>query len=153
MTSNNDEAPSRAPRDDSKLAHKLTIEREPGNPLEIDTRKRTFLVLTSNGHWGRSNLSMSWAAWNAFAAGACISDPGLAVTILGDNDAFIAGLDDLNYATNALNCGSVKVSSVGALLEHVDEVSAWLKKEHHDAESRSLNPLRLQRGWPTYGNA
>lgn len=128
MTSNYNEPVERPIRAAPPSVHKLTIEREPGHPLEIDPRKRTYVVLTFDGHWGRSNLSMSWAAWNALAAGACATDPGLAVTIIGDDGAFMEGDENISYAPGALNCGPVKVSNLGALLENVEEVSAWLKK-------------------------
>ena len=58
--------------------------------------------------------------------------------IIGGDDAFMEGKEELNYATSALNCGSVQVDLVGALLNNVEEDTARLKMAHHDAEGNHL---------------
>jgi hypothetical protein len=101
---------------DPGLGFKLTIEREPGCPLEIDTRKRTFLVSTPTGHWGRSNVGLGEAAWEAIKSGANPLESGIIITVIGDDDARIEAGGHVNFAENSFNCGFTPVAGLIALI-------------------------------------
>src|SRR5688572_20285633 len=95
---------------------KMTIEHEPGNPLVIDTSKRSYIVATPTGYWGRSPHRISDAACAAIRTGADVNETALAITIIGDDEAFIMDGGYINYAANAINAGTVQVASLGALV-------------------------------------
>ncbi len=98
------------------LTSKLVVDREPGEIHELDVNKRTYLVATKTGFSGRSNSCFSEAALRAIKSGARPTESGIAITIIGDDSAFIQDDGDLNYSSDALNCGSVPISMLAALV-------------------------------------
>ncbi len=116
ITINHETVPAPVISADPGLGFKLTIERAPGCPLEIDTSKRTFLVSTPTGHWGRSNVGLGEAAWDAIKSGANPLESGIIITVIGDDDARIEAGGHINFAENSFNCGFTPVAGLIALI-------------------------------------